>query len=142
MQAVPRMFVVGALALSAVLSLGGCTVATSMATASADAKQKPPVTDLSSSQPADRVFNAAVLAMGSFGKTTAQDRASGLIQGERGNWVMSAEIAPQQKGSRIQLSARYVPSKRMDFSSREDLTREFVSLLESRLGEKLAHATP
>ena len=138
MHAVHRMFVAGALALSAVLSLGGCTAATAMA----DAKQKPPVADYSSSQPADRVFSAAVLAMGSFGKTTAQDRASGLVQGERGNWVMNAEISPQQKGSRVQLSARYVPSKRMDFSSREDLTREFVSLLESRLGEKLAQAAP
>lgn len=138
MQAVHRMIIVGALALSAVLSLGGCAGATAMA----DAKQTPPVAEYSSAQPADRVFTATVRAMGSFGKTTAQDRASGLVQGERGNWVMNAEISPQQKGSRIQLSARYVPSKRMDFSSREDLTREFVSLLESRLSEKLAQAAP
>lgn len=131
-------FAVCMILLTSAVSLSGCAVATAVA----DSKQKPPTTEYTSKQRPDRVFTAAVQAMGLFGKVLSQDRASGVVQGQKGNWIMNAAIVQSGGGSRIQLSARYVPSNQMDFNSRDGMTKEFVAQLEKNLGSKLAEATP
>ena len=118
--------------LASSLTLAGCGVATQIA----DSNQKPPVTTLIAKANTDRVFTAAVQAMGMFGKVLSQDRASGVVQGQRGNWVFNTAVTPAGKGSQIQLSGRYVPSNRMDFNSRDGMTKEIIQMLETNLGEK------
>lgn len=118
--------------ISVVLPLQGCEVLTAVA----DSKQKPPETQYTSKQRPDRVFTAAVQSMGVFGKVLSQDRVSGVVQGQKGNWVMNATIAQYSKGSQVQLAARYVPSQQMDFNSRDEMTKEFV-LLEKNIGSQL-----
>jgi len=116
------------------LSIPGCGVVTAVA----DSKQQPPTNTYSSKKSPDLIFTAAMQAMGAFGKLTGADRTSGIVQGQKGNWTMSAGITGANGVSRVEVSARYVPSNRMDFYSREALTAEFVSLLEKNLGEKLS----
>ncbi len=103
----------------------------------ADSQQKPPVTTYVVKASPDKTFTAAVQAMGGFGKLLSQDRTSGVVQGQKGNWVMSATVGQASGSTRVQLSARFVPSQQMDFYSRDGLTREYLTLLESSLGEKM-----
>lgn len=122
--------------LFSLLTLAGCSVATQIA----DSNQKPPVTTIISKANTDRVFTAAVQTMGAFGKVLSQERASGVVQGQRGNWVFNTTVIANGKGSQIQLAGRYVPSNRMDFNSREGMTKEIIQMLEANLGEKLTMA--
>lgn len=117
----------------AAVYLTGCAAATAVA----DLNQKPPTTTLLAKASPDKVFTATVQAMGAFGKVLSQDRASGVVQGEKGNWVLNTGIVPASPGSRIAISARYVPSNKMDFNSRDALTKELIGLIETNLGEKL-----
>ncbi len=55
---------------------------------------------------------------------------------------MNVTIAQSGDGSRIQLSARFVPSQQMDFNSRDGMTKEFVSLVEKNLNNKLVEVPP
>ena len=116
----------------------GCGVATAVA----DSKQVPPSSTFASKKSADRMFTAATQAMGAFGKVTSSDRTSGVVQGQKGNWTMSAGVTASGAGSRIDLSARYVPSRQYDFYSRDALTAEYLALVEKNLGEKLALVSP
>lgn len=117
----------------ATVYLTGCAAATAVA----DLNQKPPTTTLLAKSPPNKVFTASVQAMGTFGKVLSQDRASGVVQGEKGNWILNTGITPATKGSKIVISARYVPSNKMDFNSRDGLTKELIGLVEKNLGEKL-----
>ena len=113
--------------------LTGCGAAVGIA----DSKQKPPVTTLISKSNKDRVFTAAVQTMGSFGKVLSQDRTSGVVQAQRGNWVLNTTVTPKNKGAKILLSMRFVPSNQFDFNSRGGMTQEIIQMLEANLGEKL-----
>ena len=126
------------LATFTVALASGCSVATAVA----DSKQRPPVSNHSSKKSTDRMFTAATQAMGAFGKMSGSDRVSGVVQGQKGNWTMSAGISGAGTGSHLEVSARYVPSKQLDFFSREALTAEYVSLVEKNLGEKLTQVAP
>ncbi len=121
----------------AVSSITGCGTAASIGTAAADAEQKPPVSSYISKQAPKSVFPAAAKAMSTFGTVVSSDRDSGIIQGQKGNWVMTVNIADSKPGSRIELSARYVPGKKMDFSSREGLTADYLANLQKELSESL-----
>lgn len=121
----------------AVVSLVGCTTAAQVATGQAESQQQPAITSYTSKQSADRVFTAATKAMGEFGTIRSSDRSGGIVQGQKGNWVMSANISAAKPGTRIDVSARYVPSKQMDFHSREGLTADYVARLQATLGESL-----
>lgn len=119
------------------IGLSGCQLAAQVGTAQAEAEQKPPVSNYGSKQASNRVFTAAMKAMGDFGTVRASDRESGLVQGQKGNWIMSATVSPNGAGAKVSVSARYVPSKQMDFNSRDGLTKDFLAKLEKELGENL-----
>lgn len=125
---------VGALSI---VGLSGCQLAAQVGTAAADTEQKPIVSHYSSKQATNRVFTAASKAMGEFGTVRSSDRESGIIQGQRGNWIMSATIARVGPGSKVSLSTRYIPSKQMDFNSRDGLTADFLAKLQKELAETL-----
>lgn len=122
-----------ALSLCCIITATSCSVATGIA----DSKQQPAIKTYISKRPTDNVFTASVQALGVFGKVTSSDRVSGVVQGQKGNWLMSVNITPAGKGSRLQISPRYVPSKQTDFNSRDDLMKQILSLLENNLSEKL-----
>lgn len=63
-----------------------------------------------------------------------------MFRGKRGNWLMNVSIKAAGKGSRIEISPRYVPSKQMDLNSKSALVADYTSLLEKALQEKLAAA--
>lgn len=132
-----RLLISVFLTLVAFLTISGCSAVGAVATSTADAQQQPVAKTYSIKKPVDRVFVAAVQAMGNFGKILSQDKNSGTIQGEKGNWVINATVVKSGSETRIQVSARYVPSNRMDFNSREDLTAKYLKLLEDNLGDKL-----
>lgn len=117
--------------------LSGCPAITAME----DAKQAPPTTQFTAKHAPNQTYTMAVQAMGALGKIVSQDRESGMVQGQKGNWVLSVTITPAGKGSHVDVSARYVPSNQMDFNSREGLTSQYVQLLESKLSEKLTPAS-
>lgn len=125
-----------------VVAVTGCTVSTQMAAANADAQQVPQVQKYASNRSADQTFTAAVKAMTSFGTVLSSDRGSGIVQGQKGNWVLSANVGNAKTGATVEISPRYVPGKKMDFNSKEALLTEYVSKLESALGEKLAPTAP
>ncbi len=131
-----RKFIFLFVSLMAFLTVTGCTVVAAVATGAADAKQQPVVKSFLTKKPVDRVFVAAVQAMGNFGKILSQDKTSGTIQGEKGSWVMNVTILKSGSDTNVQVSARFVPSNRMDFNSREELTATYVKLLETNLGDK------
>jgi hypothetical protein len=113
--------------------LAGCTALTAMA----DSQQKPPITTYAVKASQEKTFTAAVQAMGGFGKLLSQDKASGVVQGQKGNWIMNATVGEAVDSTRLQLSARYVPSQQMDFFTRDGLTLEYIALIEASLGEKV-----
>jgi len=141
MNSLQHRLIGAGMSLAAVICLGGCAATAAVATASADAKQQPAVAFYTSRKPVDAVFTASVQAMSSMGKVVSQDRTSGVVQGEKGSWLINVNLAPSGTGSRMQVSARFVPSNKLDFSSREALTNEFVGLVERNTGEKLALAS-
>lgn len=121
-----------------VLMLGACTVATHVATGAADAQQVPQVQKYAANRTADQTYSAAVKAMTLFGTVLSNDRGSGIVQGQRGNWVLTANVSNAKSGAVVEVSARYVPGNRMDFNSREALVSEFIAKLENALGERVA----
>ena len=124
------------------VAVTGCTVSTQMAAANADTQQVPQVQRYASKRSADQTFTAAVKAMTLFDTVLSSDRGSGIIQGQKGNWVLSANVGNTKTGAAVEISPRYVPGKKMDFNSKEALLAEYVSKLESALGEKLTPAAP
>lgn len=135
-----RIIKLSSVAVACVLSVSsitGCGVAASIGTAAADAEQKPQVSSYASKQAQKAVFPAAAKAMSAFGTVVSSDRDNGIVQGQKGNWVMTASIAESKPGSRIELSARYVPGKKMDLNSREGLTAEYLAKLQKELNESL-----
>lgn len=130
------------LACGVVVAMSGCTVATQVATANADAQQVPQIQSYATKRSAEQTFTAAVKAMTSFGTVLSSDRGSGIVQGQKGNWVLSANVTNAKTGAVVEISPRYVPGKKMDFNSKDALLTEYVSKLESALGEKLTPTAP
>ena len=123
--------------LSACAVLGGCTAAASIATSIADSQQVPEVVTYTSAQNVDALFSATVKAMSRMGAVKVSDRDSGLVQGVKGNWTITGDVAAHEDGSKIGISARYVPSRQMDFNTRPGLTQELVTNVEAILGTPL-----
>lgn len=121
-------------ALAASPLMHGCGVMV----AAADAQQQPPTTNLSANAGADRTFSAAVQALAGMGQVTSQDRSSGLVQGKKGSWLLTVTVSGAGSGSRMQVSARFVPSNQVDLNSREGLTNELISRMEGSLGERFS----
>lgn len=119
-------------------AITGCTTAASIATASADAQQKPPVSTYASTKSSKEVFTAGLKAMTGFGTLMSSDREAGVIQGQKGNWIVSVNISESKPGSKVDISARYVPGKKMDFNSRTDLTNDYLNGLQKELNEQLS----
>ena len=113
--------------------LSACGALTSVA----DSKQVPSVARYSSTKSADHLFTAAVQSLSGMGQIVSNDRESRVAQGKKGNWVISATINPYSSGSTVAVTARYVPSNRYDFNSRDRLTSEFVTGVERALSSKL-----
>lgn len=114
--------------------LSGCSVATAVA----DANQAPPTAIFSTTESASKVFSGAAQAITQMGQLVSSDRDSGVLQGKKGNWLITVGVSSVHGGSGVSVSARYVPSKQMDFNSREGLTNEFVSKLQQVLGVSVA----
>jgi hypothetical protein len=129
------------LCLVASLSLAGCEAMSGISSAgvgAADKQQQVAVPTYEVGKPFDRTFSAASQAMVEFGQVLVSDHSSGTVQGQRGNWVVSAIVTQINKNeSKVQLSARYAPSSRFDFNSKDDLLAEYVNLVNSKLGAKL-----
>ena len=56
------------------------------------------------------------------------------------NWLINVAITAAGKGSRIEISPRYVPSKQMDLNSKSTLVADYTIALEKSLQEKLKPA--
>lgn len=78
--------------------------------------------------------------MASFGTLTISDKDSGIVQGKKGNWLTNVAISGAGKGSRIEISLRYVSSKQMDLNSKSSLLADYTALLEKSLHEKLVQS--
>lgn len=120
------------------ISLYGCQASVGLGAAAAAVQQQPEVTAYSSGKAPTSVHTAAVQAMAEFGSLSLSDKDSGIVQGKRGNWLMNVSIKGAGKGSRIEISPRYVPSKQMDLNSKSTLVADYTALLEKALQEKLA----
>lgn len=136
-RSVATYSIIAATCLVSITAITGCTTAAQIGTASADAQQKPPVSSYQSKQPVKGVFTSAIKAMSAFGTVISSDRESGIVQGQKGNWVMTATVAESKPGSRVELAARYVPGKKMDLNSREGLTADYLAKLQKELNESL-----
>lgn len=134
-----RVISVLAIAASALATvvITGCGAAASMGTAAADANQKPPVSSYVSRQPVKAVYLGATRAMSAFGTVLSATESTGTVQGQKGNWVLTATATESKPGTRIDISVRYVPSNKMDLNSREGLTADYVSKLQKDLNETL-----
>ena len=117
--------------------MSGCRGPLAAAVAVADANQKPSVAEFRSKQSIDKIFTAAVKSLSTMGQVTTTDRSSGIVQGKKGSWIISASISSDKSDSIVAVTARFVPGNQMDFNSREGLTTEFVAGVENALGEKL-----
>lgn len=126
-----------AFALATAFLLGGCQAVLQTGTAMADSKQAPSVASYAVNAPVNKVFTATVQSMTLMGKISSSDRESGVVQGVKGNWVITATVTGQKKTSNVAINCRYVPSNQMDFNSREGLTAELVAKLE-QTGLKLS----
>lgn len=128
-----------ALAVAGLLavSLVGCQASVGLGTAAADAQQQPEVSAYTSGKAPSAVHTAAVQAMADFGALSLSDKDAGIVQGKRGNWLMNVSIKTAGKGTRIEISPRYVPSKQMDLNSKSALAADYTSLLEKALQERL-----
>lgn len=115
------------------VGLSACGALTSYA----DSNQTPTVASYNSTKSTDSLFTAAVQSLGGMGQIVSNDKASRVVQGKKGNWVISATISPSSSGSMVAVTARYVPSNQYDFNSREGLTTEFVAGVEKALSSKL-----
>lgn len=133
-----RRTLISVFALASVFLLAGCQAALQVGTAAADSKQAPSVASYSVKAPVSKVFTAAVQSMTLMGKVTSSDRESGIVQGMKGNWLITATITGPNEAANVAISCRYVPSKQMDFNSREGLTAELVAKLEQTLGLQLS----
>ncbi|MDQ5882006.1 MAG: hypothetical protein QG616_1838 [Pseudomonadota bacterium] len=127
------------LAAAAVI-LSGCQATVGMGAAAADAQQQPEITAYTSSKPPAAVHTAAAQAMASFGALTLSEKDAGIVQGKKGNWLINVAITAAGKGSRIEISPRYVPSKQMDLNSKSTLVADYTIALEKSLQEKLKPA--
>jgi len=133
-----RRTLISAFALAAAFLLAGCQAALQVGTAIADSKQAPSVANYTVKAPVSKVFTSAVQSMTLMGKVTSSDRESGIVQGAKGNWLITATITGHSEGANVAIICRYVPSNQMDFNSREGLTAELVTKLEQSLGQKLS----
>ncbi|MCK6407132.1 MAG: hypothetical protein L6Q60_14125 [Rhodocyclaceae bacterium] len=125
---------------AATLLLSGCQATVGMAGASAEAQQQPEVFAYSSTKSPSASHTAAAQAMASFGTLTISDKDSGIVQGKKGNWLTNVAISGAGKGSRIEISLRYVSSKQMDLNSKSSLLADYTALLEKSLHEKLVQS--
>lgn len=106
-----------------------------MGAAAADAQQQPEITAYTSSKPTTAVQTAAAQAMASFGTLVLSEKDAGIVQGKKGNWQINVAITAAGKGSRIEISPRYVPSKQMDLNSKSTLVSDYTVALEKSLHE-------
>ena len=128
------------LAGAAAMFLSGCQASAGMAGAAADAQQQPEITAYLSSKSPATVQTAAAQAMASFGTLVLSEKDAGIVQGKKGNWQINVAITAAGKGSRIEISPRYVPSKQMDLNSKSTLVADYTVALEKSLQEKLRPA--
>lgn len=127
-----RIMAMGSIVLLA-SAMSGCGGLTSYA----DSKQKPSVAKFETTESTERLFSASVHSLARMGEMISTDRQSGIAQGKKGNWVITATVAQSSPGSMVSVTARYVPSDQFDFNSRQGLTAEFVEKVEEQLGVSL-----
>lgn len=74
----------------------------------------------------DQAFNAALLSATNMGRVSFQDRASGMIQFQTGNWIVNASLTKAGKQTNAALTFRYAISSSFDFNSKKILADKFT----------------
>lgn len=94
------------------------------------------------SAPFSKAYNTALMSASNMGRVTYQDRESGLIQFQTGNWVTNASITKEGDHANAALTFRYVPSTGFDFNSKKKLADAFIKgIAETGLGVSPVRST-
>lgn len=89
-----------------------------------------------------KAYNTALMSASNMGRITYQDRESGLIQFQVGNWITNASITKEGDHANAALTFRYVPSSSFDFNSKKKLATAFIKgIAEAGLGVNPVHGS-
>lgn len=104
------------------------SAALGLGTSAADIKQSPKTNPFTYRIAGnfDQAYNSALLSATNMGRVSFQDRASGMIQFQTGNWIVNAALTKAGKQTNAVLTFRYVTSASYDFNSKKGLSDQFT----------------
>lgn len=74
----------------------------------------------------DQAYSAALLSASGMGRVNFQDRAAGMIQFQKGNWVINAALLRSGPQTFVGMTFQYFPSANFDFNSKTAMAEAFT----------------